>query len=136
MSPSYPDNTMRRLLVLGFAIGVTTVSTLACQLARAQAPTDVVGPRRTADIELPADSHVIVGSVPPGSLAAMLAAFNLHEQDRLAVVSAMQQVFDLRRLRVGQPFAVDRMLGGRVRRFDYEIDGVRRLRVEAGAAHG
>jgi murein DD-endopeptidase MepM/ murein hydrolase activator NlpD len=40
-------------------------------------------------------------------------------------------VFDVRRMRVGQPYAVDRLLDGRIRSFDYEIDGDRRLHVEA-----
>jgi hypothetical protein len=126
---------MRRILLLGVVIGVAVASTLACQLAHAQVSTDIAGLRRTADIELPADSHIIAGLVRPGSLGAMLASFDLHDADRQSLVVAMQQVFDVRRLRVGQPFVVDRMLDGRVRSFEYEIDGDRRLRVAADAAH-
>ena len=35
---------------------------------------------------------------------------------------------------VGQPFTMDRLLDGRVRSFDYEIDGDRRLRVRVDEA--
>jgi murein DD-endopeptidase MepM/ murein hydrolase activator NlpD len=126
---------MRRILLLGFVIGATAASTLACQLAQAQVPSEAVGARRTADIELPADSRIITGTVPPGSLGAMLASFELDEADRLSMVTAIQQVFDVRRLRVGQPFALDRLLDGQVRSFEYEIDGDRRLRLEADGAH-
>ena len=126
---------MRRILLLGFVIGVAAASTLACQLAQAQVPVDIAVARRTSDIELPADSRIISGVVRPGSLGALLESFELHEADRLSLVAAMQQVFDVRRMRVGQPFVVDRMIDGRVRSFEYEIDGDRRLRVDADAAH-
>jgi len=126
---------MRRILLLGFVIGVAAASTLACQLAQAQVPVDIAVARRTSDIELPADSHIISGVVRPGSLGALLESFELHEADRLSLVAAMQQVFDVRRMRVGQPFVVDRMIDGRVRSFEYEIDGDRRLRVDVDAAH-
>ena len=36
-------------------------------------------------------------------------------------------------MRVGQPFVIDRLLDGRVRSFEYEIDGDRRLSVGADA---
>ena len=96
---------------------------------------DIAVARRTSDIELPADSRIISGVVRPGSLGTLLESFELHEADRLSLVTAMQQVFDVRRMRVGQPFVVDRMIDGRVRSFEYEIDGDRRLRVDVDAAH-
>jgi murein DD-endopeptidase MepM/ murein hydrolase activator NlpD len=126
---------MRRILLLGFVIGVAAASTPACQLAQAQVPVNIAVARRTADIELPADSRIISGVVRPGSLGDLLESFELHEADRLSVVAAMQQVFDVRRMRVGQPFVMDRMIDGRVRSFEYEIDSDHRLRVDADAAH-
>jgi murein DD-endopeptidase MepM/ murein hydrolase activator NlpD len=97
----------------------------------------VVRVRRLADIVLAADSRLIAGTVPSGrTLGAMLAAFELHEADRQALVSAIQQVFDVRRLRVGQPFKLDRLFDGRVRSFEYEIDGDRRLLVQPDPAAG
>jgi murein DD-endopeptidase MepM/ murein hydrolase activator NlpD len=128
---------MRRRLLLGFVCGVFTLVGIACQWTPASAPADVVRARRLVDIVLAADSRLIAGTVPSGrTLAAMLSAFELHEPDRQALVSAIQRVFDVRRLRVGQPFKLDRLFDGRVRSFEYEIDGDRRLRVQADPAAG
>jgi murein DD-endopeptidase MepM/ murein hydrolase activator NlpD len=131
-----PSHKMRRML-LGFVLGVLAVGGMGCQDAPAQAPRHEAGARRLADIALAADSMLIAGTVPSGrTLGAMLAAFDLHEHDRHALVDAVQRVFDVRRLRVGQPFRLDRLFNGRVRSFEYEIDGDRRLRVQADPAAG
>jgi murein DD-endopeptidase MepM/ murein hydrolase activator NlpD len=80
---------------------------------------------------------LIAGTVPSGrTLGAILSAFDLHEPDRHALVDAVQRVFDVRRLRVGQPFRLDRLFDGRVRSFEYEIDADRRLLVQADSASG
>jgi len=128
---------MRRILVPGFVCGVVISAGVACQWTPAYAPSDIARARRLADIALAADSHLIAGTVPSGrTLGTMLSAFELHETDRQAIVSAIQRVFDVRRLRVGQPFKLDRLFDGRVRSFEYEIDGDRRLKVEAHPAAG
>jgi murein DD-endopeptidase MepM/ murein hydrolase activator NlpD len=128
---------MRRT-ILGFVLGVVAAGGFGCQWAAVDAPRPHAGAaRRLADIALKADSMLIAGTVPSGrTLSAILAAFDLHEPDRLALVQAVQRVFDVRRLRVGQPFRLDRLLNGRVRSFEYEIDGDRRLRVEPDPAAG
>jgi murein DD-endopeptidase MepM/ murein hydrolase activator NlpD len=124
-------------LVLGLICGAVAATTLGCQRTPARQQTDVSPARRLADVVLAADSRLIAGTVPSGrTLGAMLAAFELHESDRQALVSAIQRVFDVRRLRVGQPFKLDRLFDGRVRSFEYEIDGDRRVRVEADPATG
>lgn len=108
-----------------------------CQPAPERPRAEESPARRLADIVLAADSRLIAGTVPSGrTLGALLAAFELHETDRQALVSAIQRVFDVRRLRVGQPFKLDRLLDGRVRSFEYEIDSDRRVRVEADPAAG
>jgi murein DD-endopeptidase MepM/ murein hydrolase activator NlpD len=128
---------MRRLLVSGFVCGVVISAGIACQWTPAYAPAGVARARRLADIVLAEDSRLIAGTVPSGrTLATMLSAFELSEPDRQALVSAIQRVFDVRRLRVGQPFKLDRLFDGSVRSFEYEIDGDRRLRVEAHPAAG
>ena len=128
---------MRRTL-LGFVLGVVAAGVIGCQGAPVEAPRpDPAVQRHLADIALAADSMLIAGTVPSGrTLSAMFAAFELHEPDRLALVEAVQRVFDVRRLRVGQPFRLDRLLNGRVRSFEYEIDGDRRLRVQADPSTG
>jgi murein DD-endopeptidase MepM/ murein hydrolase activator NlpD len=125
-------------MFLGFAFGVIAAGTVGCDWTPPDLPVPHgYGRRRFADIGLAADSMMIAGTVPSGrTLGAILAAFDLHEPDRLALVDAVQRVFDLRRLRVGQRFRLDRLLDGRVRSFEYEIDGDRRLRVEADSATG
>lgn len=128
-SPAHP---MRRLLPFGLVLGVAVCGTVACQVAEAQSLVDAGGPRRTTDIELVSDSELIAGSIQPRvTLDGMLARYEVVEDDRHALVAAVQKVFDVRRVRVGQPFTMDRLLDGRVRRFEYEIDGDRRLRAQA-----
>jgi hypothetical protein len=127
-----PAHTMRRLLPFGLVLGVAVCGTVACQVAEAQSLADAGGPRRTTDIELVSDSQLIAGSIQPRvTLDGMLARYEVVEHDRHALVAAVQRVFDVRRVRVGQHFTIDRLLDGRVRSLDYEIDGDRRLRVLA-----
>lgn len=122
---------------LGFVLGAVAAGSVGCQWAATDAPAPHAGARRLADIALAADSMLIAGTVPSGrTLGAILAAFDLHEPDRHAVVDAVQRVFDVRRLRVGQPFRLDRLFDGRVRSFEYEIDADRRLLVQADSASG
>lgn len=128
---------MRQISLLGLLGGVIVAATLGCQRSPSPEAHEVSPARRFADIVLAADSSLIAGTVPSGrTLGALLAAFELHEADRQALVSAIQRVFDVRRLRVGQPFKLDRLFDGRVRSFEYEIDGDRRVRVEADPAAG
>lgn len=128
-------DTMRRFLLFALVLGVAVCGTTACQVAEAQSLADPAGPRRTTDIELVADSELIAGSIQPGvTLDAMFARYDVAEGDRQALVAAVRTVFDVRRMRVGQPFVMDRMLDGHVRSFEYEIDGDRRLRVGADAS--
>lgn len=110
--------------------------TLSCQRAQAESPADHGPARRTADVVLPADSKLLTGSVPHGrTLATVLAGYDVRADDRTAVVAAVQQVFDVRRIRGGQPVAVDRLLDGGIRSFEYEIDADRRLLVRADPGH-
>jgi len=123
---------MRRFLMLGLVLGVAVGGTAACQAAEAQSVVDPDGPRRTTDIVLVPDSELIADSIQPGlTLDGMFIRYDIDATDRQALVAAVQRVFDVRRMRAGQPFAIDRLLDGRVRRFEYEIDGDRRLLVHA-----
>lgn len=120
---------MQRFFLFALVMGVVA-ATAACQ--EAAEPLPEAAASGLFDIELVADSRLIEGQVPSGrTLGAMLAEYEVHDEDRLPLVSAIQAVFDVRRLRVGQPFVIDRLNDGRIRSFDYEIDGDRRLHVEA-----
>jgi murein DD-endopeptidase MepM/ murein hydrolase activator NlpD len=124
---------MRRPFLPAVAAAVVAVSLVACQLA-AEAPVSPVGLKRTTDIELPSDADLIVGIVPArATLADLLADYRVLDEDRLALVDAVAVVFDVRRVRAGQPFTLDRLLDGRVRAFEYEIDLDRRVVVRAEA---
>ena len=52
------------------------------------------------------------------------------------LVSSIASAMDVRKLRAGQPYAIDRLLDGRVRRFEYEIDADKRLTVERASLDG
>jgi murein DD-endopeptidase MepM/ murein hydrolase activator NlpD len=81
---------------------------------------------------LAADSEVIPGRVPArATLAGMLVPRQLHSEDVQGVVAAASRVFDLRKLRAGQPWRIERTRDGCVRYLEYEVDAERFLRVTA-----
>ncbi len=86
-------------------------------------------PRRLADIILPRDSDVISAVVPNGTtVAAMLGKHLLPESELSALVQAVTASFDVRKLRAGNIYKIDRLFDGRIRSFEYEIDPTRALR--------
>jgi murein DD-endopeptidase MepM/ murein hydrolase activator NlpD len=99
----------------------------ACRATTAADPESV---RSGADVSLAPDSDLIAGVVPArATLAALLADHGLVDVERQAVVKAFGAVLDVRRVRAGRRFVLDRLHDGRARSFEYEIDGDRRLRV-------
>ena len=68
-------------------------------------------------------------------MAAFMRGHLGNVQAAEAAVSAAARVLDLRRLRAGQPFMLEHTLDGRVREFEYEVDGDRLLTIR-GAADG
>ena len=91
------------------------------------APAPVIPP---ADIELARDSRLAAARVPGGAtLASVLRAGAVTEADIAGVVARAASVFDLRKFRASQPYRIDQWLDGRLRAFEYEIDGDRFLRV-------
>lgn len=109
---------------------------LACASGGGDAPP---GPERAGhDISLPADTTVVAARVVPGAtLSTLLRGYGVADAEVVALVSQAGTVFDVRTLHVDQPFRLVRDLTGTVRRFEYEIDGDRVLKVargEAGAA--
>lgn len=82
------------------------------------------------DIALPRDFATIRARVAPGAtLASLLRAQRLAAADVAAVVQRAAGLFDLRKVRANQPFRLDIFPGGLLRRFEYEIDGDRVIRV-------
>lgn len=87
-------------------------------------------PRRTIDIALPADGTTVEARVASGgTLASLLRGAGVSDDDTATAVARAADVFDPRKLREDQPYRIDRTSGGALRRFDYEIDGDRLLRV-------
>lgn len=86
-------------------------------------------PRRIADIILPKDSDVISAVVPNGTtVAGMLGKHLLPESELSALVQAVAANFDVRKLRAGNIYRLERFLDGRIRSFEYEIDPSKALR--------
>jgi murein DD-endopeptidase MepM/ murein hydrolase activator NlpD len=86
-------------------------------------------PRRIADVLLPRDSDVISAVVPNGTtVAGMLGKHLLPESELSALVEAVTSSFDVRRLRAGNVYRIERLFDGRIRSFEYEIDPTRALR--------
>jgi murein DD-endopeptidase MepM/ murein hydrolase activator NlpD len=87
-------------------------------------------PVRGHDIALPTDVTVVEARVGRGvTFAGLLRGLNIAASDLTEAVARSSAVFDLRRVRAGQPYRLERSPGGAIHRFEYEIDGDRFLRV-------
>jgi hypothetical protein len=76
-------------------------------------------PARLADIVLARDSEILRALVPQRTtMASLLETHKLLAHEVVALVTSVGQKFDLRRLRAGQPYRLDRYLDGRVREFE------------------
>ena len=93
--------------------------------------------RLDADVSLTRDADYLTGFVPTRTTIG--SVFDRHMIDgpeKAVLVASIGDAFDLRRIRAGQPYVIDRMLDGRVRRFEYEIDADRRLTATRGSLEG
>ena len=118
---------MTRRLFLPFVLAATVLAGCAAEAPPERAAT----PRR--DIALAPDTTEIRGLVPRNTtLDGMLRAHGLGTDAVQRLIAASRSVFDPRRLRSTQPFSLVRTLEGAFRRFEYEIDGDRFLRVVDG----
>jgi murein DD-endopeptidase MepM/ murein hydrolase activator NlpD len=86
--------------------------------------------RLLADIHLPADSRTVSARVVRGAtLPSLLRAHQVAEAEVAALVARASGVFDLRKVRVNQPYRLTQAVDGALRWFEYEIDGDRLLKV-------
>src|SRR5215218_2676479 len=68
------------------------------------------------DLVLATDSEIIPGRVPARTtLAALLPPEQVHDADVAGIVAAVSGVFDLRKLRAGQPWRFERTQDGCIR---------------------
>ncbi len=89
------------------------------------------------DIQLPAEVRIIAARVARGTtLASLLRAHDVAEQEVAALIARVADVFDPRRFRAEQPYRIAQTHEGELRRFEYEIDRDRRLTVSRAASEG
>jgi murein DD-endopeptidase MepM/ murein hydrolase activator NlpD len=126
---------MRKALVIP-AVGLLVVAaSSAFLLVSAADPSATV--RLATDVALAKDSDFLTGYVPARTTIAHLFEDHMIEHaDAPVLVSSIAAAMDVRRLRAGQPYAIDRLLDGRVRRFEYEIDADKRLTVQRASLEG
>jgi murein DD-endopeptidase MepM/ murein hydrolase activator NlpD len=63
------------------------------------------------------------------TLGSLLRAYRTADADAARVIAAARSVFDVRKVRVNQPFRLYQAIDGTIRRFEYEIDGDRVLQI-------
>lgn len=116
---------MRNLLVPAIAV-LAGAAALPLWMVSAADSTSLV--RKPADVALVSDADYLSSVIPTRTTMAALFHDHLIEGPEASMlVGSIGGAFDLRRLRAGQPYNIDRLLDGRVRRFEYEIDGDRVL---------
>lgn len=118
------------------AVGVLAVClSSAFRLVSAADPAETV--RISHDLTLAKDADLLTGFIPARTTIANLFQNHMvQDADTPVLVSSIAGAIDVRKLRAGQPYAIDRLLDGRVRRFEYEIDADRRLLVERASLEG
>jgi len=126
---------MRKTIILS-AIGLLAMGVpSAYWLASAADPARTVSIGR--DVLLEKDSDFLTGYIPPRTTFGHLFDNHMIQNgDAQVLVASIAGAMDVRRLRAGQPYSIDRLLDGRVRRFEYEIDGDKRLTVQRAASEG
>jgi murein DD-endopeptidase MepM/ murein hydrolase activator NlpD len=85
---------------------------------------------RTSDLHLAPETETVTGRLVPGAtLAALLSSLQLRPELVPAMVSLAGSVLDLRRVKAGHVYRLERTFDGLVRRFEYHIDEDRFLRI-------
>jgi murein DD-endopeptidase MepM/ murein hydrolase activator NlpD len=99
-----------------------------CLAGCRQAPVPIAPPR--TDIHLAVDTETIQTRVPRNAtLDRLLRDHAIRDDLVLAIVEAARTSFDPRRLRADHSYRLVRTLDGLLRRFEYEIDADRFLRI-------
>lgn len=111
--------------LLAAAFGLLSMAG-GCSAPIVETPAPAVG----SDVSLPAEVRIIAARVGRGAtLASLLRAHDVAEEQVAALVSRVAGVFDLRRFRAEQPYRIAQTQDGELRRFEYEIDRDRKLTV-------
>ena len=100
-----------------------------------RSPRTVDARARAADIPLPPEMRIVTARVAAGAtLASVLREHQVAPAQAADLVARATAVFDVRKVRAAQPYRLEQAAGGVVRRFEYEIDGDRLLRVTRSTA--
>lgn len=125
---------MRKLLI---PLTVVLVAVASLPLWMVPASNPASGARLDADVSLARDADYLTGFIPGRStLAGLFEDHRIERPEAYVLMTSVGEAFDLRRLRAGQAYIIDRLLDGRVRRFEYEIDADRRLVAERASLDG
>lgn len=118
----------------GLVVAIAIAASVSCRPAAADPPVAV---KRLLDVVLARDSEVHKAIVPKRTtLTALFETHELLAHETAAIIASMQEMLDLRRVRAGQPYRLDRFFDGRLREFEYEIDLDRRILVRRQDAQG
>ena len=125
---------MRKSLIL---LTVVLAAVASSPLWMASASDPALTARLDADVSLARDADYLTGVIPSRStLAGLFQDHRIERPEAHVLTASVGAAFDLRRLRAGQAYIIDRLLDGRVRRFEYEIDADRRLVVARASLEG
>jgi murein DD-endopeptidase MepM/ murein hydrolase activator NlpD len=126
---------MRKYGIAAVGLLIVCLSSAFWMVSAADPDETVV--RRGEDVLLARDSFILTGFVPARTtIAHLFENHRIHVADASLLVSSIASAMDVRRMRAGQPYAIDRLLDGRVRRFEYEIDNDKRLIVDRASLEG
>jgi murein DD-endopeptidase MepM/ murein hydrolase activator NlpD len=126
---------MRKYGIAAVGLFIVCLSSAFWMVSAADPAATVV--RRGEDVLLARDSHTLSGFVPARTtIAHLFENHKIHGADTALLVSSIASAMDVRKMRAGQPYAIDRLLDGRVRRFEYEIDNDKRLIVDRASLEG
>jgi murein DD-endopeptidase MepM/ murein hydrolase activator NlpD len=130
-------NGIQLIRVQAISLAIAT-ATLAASCTPAEHAAELAG--RAVDVYLPADialrpaEMLVSARIRPGTtMASLLRAHQIGEAEVAELVSRASAIFDLRRVRVDQPYRLARALDGALRWFEYEIDGDRLLKIARAA---
>ena len=114
-----------------FVVGLSSAFWLVSAAVRSETV------RLSRDVALTKDADFLTGFIPARTtIGDLFANHMVQSADAPVLIASIAAAIDVRRLRAGQPYAIDRLLDGRVRRFEYEIDADKRLLVERAALDG
>jgi murein DD-endopeptidase MepM/ murein hydrolase activator NlpD len=121
-------------LGVSFSLHLAALLVIGCE-GRAPSPLLPLQVPAGHDIVLPLETHLIESAVPRHStLASLLLEHGLSAEHVTSIVDSTKRVFDLRRIRAGQPYKLVRSLDGFLREFEYQIDTDRFLRIASAPA--